>query len=67
MNFEAVKAWLKRETSRQIQSEPGWLDLETTLPQLASIKGVLRPKMPPPGLSLSDDLSNAIRTGGPAP
>lgn len=46
-----------------IPQELDWLDADTTLSQIKDIPGVLFLKTPPPGVSLSDDLRTAIRTG----
>jgi heme/copper-type cytochrome/quinol oxidase subunit 2 len=50
-----------------IQRELDWLDMDATLPQLARISGVRQLTTPPPGLSLSEDLRTAIRTGASVP
>jgi len=48
-----------------IPRELDWLDIETTLAQLQHLSGVLFLKTPPAGISLTDDLRTAIRTGTP--
>jgi MFS family permease len=42
-----------------------WLDVGTTLSQIQDLPGVVFLKNPPPGVSLTDDLRAAIRTGEP--
>jgi hypothetical protein len=48
-----------------IPQELDWLDVEATLAQLKFVPGVLFLKTPPAGVSLTDDLRKAIRTGAP--
>jgi hypothetical protein len=48
-----------------IPRELDWLDAETTLAQIQDLPGVVFLKNPPPGVSLTDDLRTAIRTGAP--
>ena len=64
----AAVLWLlllkgKKVPYPEIQCEFDWLDLETTLSQLSWITGLLHLKNPPPGLSLTEDLRVAIRSG----
>jgi hypothetical protein len=44
-----------------------WLDVNATLPEVRQIAGVLVLKGPPPALSLTTDLRNAIRSGNLLP
>lgn len=46
-----------------LPKELDWLEVEPTLLQLKHIPGILFLKTPPAGISLSDDLRKAIRTG----
>ena len=67
----AAVLWLlmvkgKRVPYADIQRELEWVDLDATLPQLASLNGVLNIKAPVPAMSLSEDLRAAIRTGAAA-
>ena len=64
----AAVLWLllskgKKVPYSDIQSALDWLDLETTLPQLVRHSGVVQLQQPPPGLSLTEDLRTAIRSG----
>jgi hypothetical protein len=66
----AAVLWLllsrpKKVPYEDFQSEIPWLDLANVLPQITQISGVLQLQGPPAGLSLTDDLRKAIRTGGP--
>ena len=54
----------KRVPFEDVEREIPWLNLPAALPELARIPGVLTLKGPPPGLALTDDLRQAIRTGG---
>lgn len=48
-----------------IPQELDWLDVETTLSQIQRLPGIVFLKNPPPGISMTDDLRNAIRGGTP--
>ncbi|TAL01621.1 MAG: hypothetical protein EPO07_08160 [Verrucomicrobia bacterium] len=66
----AAVLWLlmvkrSKVTYENIPLELDWVDVEATIAQLRYIPGVLFPKTPPAGVSLSDDLRTAIRTGAP--
>jgi len=66
----AAVLWLlasrhKKVPYEDFQTEIPWLDLPAVLPQVTRISGVLRLQAPPAGLSLTDELRDAIRTGGP--
>jgi hypothetical protein len=65
----AALLWLlmtkrKKVPYEDISQELDWLNLEATLVEIQRIPGVLFLKTPPEGLSLTDDLRAAIRTGG---
>jgi hypothetical protein len=62
----AAVLWLLLSRPRKVSFEDlrreiDWLDLETVLPQLKLISGILFLQTPPPGLALTQDLRNAIR------
>ena len=64
----AAVLWLllsrpKKVPYEDFQSELPWLDLTMVLPQIIRVSGVLQLQGPPAGLSLTDDLRKAIRTG----
>ena len=47
-----------------IESAVPWLNLETTLPEVRAIPGVLDFQTPPPGLGLTPELREALCSGG---
>ncbi len=55
---------LKKVPYEEIQREIPWLNLDDVGPELMRIPGVLKLKTPPAGLGLTDDLRQAIGTGG---
>jgi hypothetical protein len=53
----------KKVSFEEIKTELPWLDLALVLPQITRISGVFYLHGPPAGLSLTDDLRTAIRSG----
>jgi len=62
----AAVLWLaltrgKKVPYEDLQREFDWLDLDTVLPELGQIPGIVFLKNPPPGLSLTQDLRDEIQ------
>jgi hypothetical protein len=64
----AAVLWLllsryKKVPYEEIQPAIPWLDIDNTLPQVLAIPGVVALNVPPPGLSLTQDMRDMMRAG----
>jgi hypothetical protein len=64
----AAVLWLllcrnKKVPYEDIQTELPWLEMDSAIPQLLTIPGVVRLQTAPAGLSMTQDLRDAIRAG----